>query len=170
MPAYFLDASALVKAYTHEPGSRWVRQVLGRSATRAFISPLSGAEVLAAIARKERLGELDLATRERVAAAFRKDYRRRFAHTALTASVIEKAMALVLSHPLRGYDAVPQCFPANLSVLEYGLNGAPNTTSPQLFSIGFGLPFVAFARRYLPHRNCSLFLQVLRCFNSLRCR
>ncbi len=106
MPAYFLDASALVKAYTHEPGSRWVRQVLGRSATRAFISPLSGAEVLAAIARKERLGELDLATRERVAAAFRKDYRRRFAHTALTASVIEKAMALVLGHPLRGYDAV----------------------------------------------------------------
>ncbi len=106
MPAYFLDASALVKAYTHEPGSRWVRQVLGRSATRAFISPLSGAEVLAAIARKERLGELDLATRDRVAAAFRKDYRRRFAHTALTASVIEKAMALVLGHPLRGYDAV----------------------------------------------------------------
>jgi hypothetical protein len=79
---------------------------LGRSATRAFISPLSGAEVLAAIARKERLGELDLATRERVAAAFRKDYRRRFAHTALTASVIEKAMTLVLGHPLRGYDAV----------------------------------------------------------------
>lgn len=106
MPAYFLDASALVKAYTHEPGSRWVRQVLGRSATRAFISPLSGAEVLAAIARKERLGELDLATRDRVAAAFRKDYRRRFAHTALTASVIEKAMTLVLGHPLRGYDAV----------------------------------------------------------------
>lgn len=106
MPAYFLDASALVKAYTHEPGSRWVRQVLGRSATRAFISPLSGAEVLAAIARKERLEELDLATRERVAAAFRKDYRRRFAHTALTASVIEKAMTLVLGHPLRGYDAV----------------------------------------------------------------
>ena len=106
MPAYFLDASALVKAYTHEPGSRWVRQVLGRSATRAFISPLSGAEVLAAIARKERLEELDLATRDRVAAAFRKDYRRRFAHTALTASVIEKAMTLVLGHPLRGYDAV----------------------------------------------------------------
>lgn len=106
MPAYFFDASALVKAYIHEPGSKWVRQVLGRKATRAFISPLSGAEVLAAIARKERLGELDLTTRETVAVAFRKDYRRRFAHTALTASVIEEAMTLVLGHPLRGYDAV----------------------------------------------------------------
>jgi len=106
LPAYFFDASALVKAYIHEPGSKWVRQVLGRQVTKAFISPLSGAEVLAAITRKERLRELDLTTRDRVAAAFRKDYRRRFAHTALDASVIEEAMALVLSHPLRGYDAV----------------------------------------------------------------
>jgi predicted nucleic acid-binding protein len=80
--------------------------VLGRKTTRAFISPLSGAEVLAAIARKQRLGELDLATRDRVAAAFRKDYRRRYTQTALTATVIEEAMALVLAHPLRGYDAV----------------------------------------------------------------
>jgi predicted nucleic acid-binding protein len=106
LPTYFFDASALVKAYIHEPGSRWVRQVLGRGTTRAFISPLSGTEVLAAIARKQRLGELDLAARERIAAAFRKDYRRRYTHTALTAAVIEEAMALVLAHPLRGYDAV----------------------------------------------------------------
>jgi hypothetical protein len=106
LPAYFLDASALVKAYIHEAGSRWVRQVLGRKTTKAFISPLSGAEVLAAIARKQRLGELDLATRDRIAAVFRKDYRHRYAHAALTASVIEEAMALVLAHPLRAYDAV----------------------------------------------------------------
>ena len=106
MPAYFLDASALVKAYIHEPGSRWVRQILGRTATRAFISPLSGAEVLAAVTRKQRLAELDLATRDRVAVAFQKDYRRRFIHTALTATIVEEAMALVLTHPLRAYDAV----------------------------------------------------------------
>ena len=106
MPAYFLDASALVKAYIHEPGSKWVRQLLRARGARAFISPLSGAEVLAAIARKERLGDLDRATQERVAAAFRKDYRQRFAHTTLTGSIIEEAMGLVLAHPLRAYDAV----------------------------------------------------------------
>lgn len=106
MPAYFLDASALVKAYIQEPGSRWVRQLLRGKAARAFISPLSGAEVLAAIARKERLGELDHATRERVATAFRTDYRHRFVHTPLMGRVIEEAMGLVLAHPLRAYDAV----------------------------------------------------------------
>lgn len=106
MAAYFLDASALVKAYVQEPGSGWVRQILRRGTNVTFVSPLSGAEVLAAIARKQRLGELDLATRGRIAAAFRRDYRGRFIHTSLTGMVVEKAMDLVLDHPLRAYDAV----------------------------------------------------------------
>lgn len=106
MAAYFLDASALVKAYVQEPGSGWVRQILRRGTNVTFVSPLSGAEVLAAIARKQRLGELDLATRGRIAAAFRRDYRGRLIHTSLTGMVVEKAMDLVLDHPLRAYDAV----------------------------------------------------------------
>jgi predicted nucleic acid-binding protein len=106
LPAYFIDASALVKVYVQEAGSRWVRQVLHRKTTKAFVSPLSGAEVLAAIARKHRLGEIDLSTRDRIATAFRKDYRNRYTHAALTAPVIEEAMDLVLAHPLRAYDAV----------------------------------------------------------------
>ncbi len=106
MAAYFLDASALVKAYVQEPGSGWVRQILRRGANVTFVSPLSGAEVLAAIARKQRLGELDLAARDRIGAAFRRDYRGRFVHTSLRGMVIEKAMTLVFDHPLRAYDAV----------------------------------------------------------------
>ena len=106
MAVYFLDASALVKAYVQEPGSGWVRQILGRGTNVTFVSPLSGAEVLAAIARKQRLGELDLAARHRIAAVFRRDYRRRFIHTSLTGMVVEKAMTLVFDHPLRAYDAV----------------------------------------------------------------
>jgi predicted nucleic acid-binding protein len=106
LAVYFLDASALVKAYVQEPGSRWVRQIMRRGTNVTFVSPLSGAEVLAAIARKQRLGELDLATRDRIAAAFRRDYRARFIHTSLTGMVVEKAMALVFDHPLRAYDSV----------------------------------------------------------------
>ena len=60
MAAYFLDASALVKAYVQEPGSGWVRQILRRGTNVTFVSPLSGAEVLAAIARKQRLGPFSL--------------------------------------------------------------------------------------------------------------
>jgi hypothetical protein len=106
LAVYFLDASALVKAYVREPGSPWVRQILRRRTDVTFVSPLSGAEVLAAIARKQRVGELDVATRDRIAAAFRRDYRGRFVHTSLTGMVVEKAMALVFDHPLRAYDAV----------------------------------------------------------------
>ncbi len=36
------------------------------------------------------------------------------------------------------------------------------------FEQGFGLPFALFARCYWGHRNCFLFLPVLRCFNSRR--
>ncbi len=106
MPPYFLDASALVKAYVHERGSRWVRQLLIPRGARTFISPLSGPEVLAAIARKARADGMDGKAREGIVAAFGNDYRGRFARTALSAPVIEEAMALVLAHPLRGADAV----------------------------------------------------------------
>lgn len=106
MPSYFFDASALVKAYFREPGSRWVRQILRGRRVVAFISPISGAEVVAALARKERMGEIDRTARERVVGAFRADYRRRLTHTALTTTVIEEAMTLALTYPLRAYDAV----------------------------------------------------------------
>ena len=45
----------------------------------------------------------------------------------------------------------------------------PNTTSPICFHIGFSLPCAAFARCYSRHLFWFLFLQVLRCFNSLGC-
>jgi hypothetical protein len=103
---YFFDASALVKGYLHEPGSGWVRRVLTRMGTPVFISPLSGAEVLAAIARKARACEIHGRTQREGVTAFRRDYQRRFAHIAVSAGVVEEAMALVLAHPLRGADAV----------------------------------------------------------------
>jgi len=106
LPAYFFDASALVKAYVHEPGSRWVRQILTPRGTRSFISPISGAEVLAAIARKARAGEIQATVFKGIVTAFRTDFRHRFAHAALSAVLIDEAMALVLAHPLRGADVV----------------------------------------------------------------
>lgn len=42
------------------------------------------------------------------------------------------------------------------------------TTSPSHYCDGFSLNCTAFALCYSRHRNCFLFLQVLRRFNSLR--
>ncbi len=47
---------------------------------------------------------------------------------------------------------------------------APNTTSPEAFAPGFGLPSAAFDRLYSRHRCCFLFLRVLRCFIPPRSR
>ena len=41
-----------------------------------------------------------------------------------------------------------------------------NSTSPVTFITGFGLPCTGFTRRYFRHRNCFLFLPVVRCFRS----
>jgi hypothetical protein len=49
---------------------------------------------------------MDVRARDVIGVAFRADYRHRFTRTALSATVIEEAMALVLAHPLRGAEAV----------------------------------------------------------------
>ena len=74
MPAYFLDASALVKRYSPEPGTRFVRD-LARGAGRLFISPLSGAEVTSGLLRKERMAEIGAEARRRALRRFRVDFR-----------------------------------------------------------------------------------------------
>jgi hypothetical protein len=50
-------------------------------------------------------------------------------------------------------------------ILPHNTDGTTGTA----FSVLIGLGFSPFARRYLGNHCCFLFLQVLRCFNSLRC-
>ena len=45
----------------------------------------------------------------------------------------------------------------------------PGTTTSADFNIAAGLGCSPFARRYLGNHGCFLFLEVLRCFSSLRC-
>jgi predicted nucleic acid-binding protein len=106
VPAYFLDASALVKRYLREVGSGWLRRLIITEQPRIFISSLSGAEVLAAIMRKGRTGEASPRQQHRAVEAFRGEFAASYALIAPELLVIHKAMDLILAHPLRGYDAV----------------------------------------------------------------
>lgn len=74
MPAYFFDASALVKRYVQENGSDWIRRLLVEQQPRVFISTLSGAEVASALMRKQRAGELAAEGWGRAMAVFRRDF------------------------------------------------------------------------------------------------
>lgn len=105
MPAYFLDASALVKRYSPEPGTAYVR-ALTRPPGRFFISPISGAEVTSALFRKERTSEIGPATRRRALRRFHMDFRSGYILSMITRQTVERAMEVLRRHPLRGADAL----------------------------------------------------------------
>jgi hypothetical protein len=44
-----------------------------------------------------------------------------------------------------------------------------DTTTPAGFNVAIGLGSSHFARRYFGNHGCFLFLELLRCFSSLRC-
>lgn len=106
MSLYYFDASAVVKTYIEEDGTAWVKALVDDESTPIVISPLSGAEVVAALARKARLGDIRRPKRGEAVESFRRDYRHRFTQASLDGRTIERAMVLLLEHPLRAADAI----------------------------------------------------------------
>jgi len=76
------------------------------------VSALARVEVVAAIWRKQRLGELDAVDAHVLVAAFEADYRgtatrsSRFVAVEVSAAVLERAAELLAVHGLRAYDIV----------------------------------------------------------------
>jgi len=120
VPAYFFDASALVKRYLQEVGSDWIRQVIAEGEPRIFISSLSGVEVLAAIMRKGRTGEVSPVERDRAVQAFRREFTTSYALITPEPGVIHKAMDLIQAYPLQAYDAVQLASALTLPMLPHG--------------------------------------------------
>lgn len=106
MATYFFDASALAKRYLREVGSEWVSGLFAGDPPRIFISSLSGVEVVTAIARKGRAGEVGPQERDKALNAFRREFTASYALVPPEPTVIYKAMDLLLTHPLRAYDAI----------------------------------------------------------------
>ena len=99
---YFLDASALVKAYVRDAGTEDVRKLLRRTLA---VSAVSLVEVTSAIRRRAREGALSQPHADLVAAAVKADLRAMWIVEARR-PVLEVAAALVGLHPLRASDAV----------------------------------------------------------------
>lgn len=141
MPAYFFDASALVKRYLRETGSEWVRQLIAREQPRIFISSLSGVEVVAAIMRKERAGEIRAPERDKTLRAFRREFTTNYTLVPPVPPVINTAMDLLLSHALRAYDAVQLASALSLPPLPRGTTLIFVSADEQLLSITRTLGF-----------------------------
>lgn len=107
MTAYYLDTSALVKMYAREAGTIWVTALLDPAHRHILYTVrLTGPEMVAALGRKIRTGELTTAAGTRAIGAFRRSWRRRSNVVTATVVLIEQAMDLAERHGLRGYDAV----------------------------------------------------------------
>lgn len=107
MPVYYLDTSALVKRYFAEIGTGWLQSITDpATGNLLFTGRLTGPEVIAAIWRKRRAGEVALADAIRAEALFRADWRRHYQIIEIDPPIAERAMKLIGTHTLYGYDAV----------------------------------------------------------------
>jgi uncharacterized protein len=107
MGDYYLDSSALAKRYVEEQGSQQVRMLLSPGAGNTIYSVrITGAEVVAALTLRARVGTLAPASVSSAIAQFKVDFRRRYEVIEVTEALVESAMTLAEKHGLRGYDSV----------------------------------------------------------------
>jgi predicted nucleic acid-binding protein len=100
----YLDASALVKRYVTERGSKEVL-TLTAAAEVVATSLVSRAEVAAALARAVRLGALDRDGGRRAQRRFSREWPD-IARVPVSEALVSRAEAFAWDHGLRGYDAV----------------------------------------------------------------
>ena len=100
----YLDASALVKRYVTEPGSKEVI-ALTSEAPAVATALISRAEVGAALARAVRLRVLDESGGRRAQRKFVREWPD-FVRVPVTEALVARAETLAWDHGLRGYDAV----------------------------------------------------------------
>lgn len=107
MSIYFFDSSAIVKRYVKETGTSWVIGITNPAkGDGLYVARISGAEVVSAITRRSRGGDLSQADMTVAIADFRNDFERQYRVLEITPTVITRAMSLAENHALRGYDAV----------------------------------------------------------------
>jgi hypothetical protein len=112
MAIYYFDASAIVKYFNQEPGTRWVRQIIdartenSARANQVHIADVSLAEVPAAFAILERSGRTGTRVRDLMYNRFLKSIGNEFQLWAVTTVLAYAAGELTQNHSLKGYDAV----------------------------------------------------------------
>lgn len=107
MAAYYLDTSALVKRYAMEPGTSWIDNLTDpRRDHDIYTVRLTGAETIAALFRKPRTRDISQTEALRAAHNFRTDWQTHYQIIEIIPGVVERAMELIETHGLRGYDAV----------------------------------------------------------------
>jgi len=107
MAAYYFDSSALVKYYAQEIGTSWMRSLVdAQPSNEIFTALVTGAEIVAAIKRRERMNLITASDAGAALAVFKNQFRSRFKAFRTSDTVVDRAMNLAETHKLRGYDAI----------------------------------------------------------------
>ena len=112
---HYLDTSAFVKRYVHEPGSLAVRALFRRGIVA--VARITYAELFSAVARAWHLGVLPEAQRTTIFERIEADFSD-LTIVEIRSSILHRVPDLVVRHPLRGYDAVQLA--AALAIQERG--------------------------------------------------
>ena len=76
MAVYYFDTSALVKRYAQETGTAWVISVTDPIAGHdVYVARITGPEMIAALFRKVRVGDIAQTDATRAAVNFKADFR-----------------------------------------------------------------------------------------------
>jgi predicted nucleic acid-binding protein len=105
MPVYFLDSSALVKAYRREIGTLRVLELLDGS-DLLILSQLAHVEVSSAIARRGQAAGMPVQDLGLVLAELDREISQSFGTIELLPPIMARAVELTRSHRLRGADAI----------------------------------------------------------------
>ena len=107
MAVYFFDSSALVKRYVQEIGSGWVQTLCQQTSPQdQYIARIAGAEVISAIARRGREGDLSPSALATALNRFHEDFARAYEIIEISPAIAVQAMEFAQRRFLRGYDAV----------------------------------------------------------------
>jgi predicted nucleic acid-binding protein len=108
MSYFYMDASAVIKRYSPETGSDWVRALTDPAAGHTIVlSEITLAEASAALAAKHRMpGGITQKERDDALALFLSHCDDEYELIALSRFIVDRAVSLTQNHKLRGYDAV----------------------------------------------------------------
>ena len=107
MAVYFCDSSAIVKGYVQEQGSGWMVALLDAAALHhLYLARITGVEVIAAVCRRARHGDIAATDVAAALAQFRQDFAGLYRVIEITPMLVTRAMAFAETYTLRGSDAV----------------------------------------------------------------
>lgn len=107
MSVYFFDSSALVKRYVQETGSAWVQALCQHTSPHdQYIARIAGVEVISAIARRGKGGDLSPSALATALSRFHQDFATAYEIIELSPAVVARAMDFAERRFLRGYDAM----------------------------------------------------------------